>query len=293
MKDPAIRSNRMQCLFALIGASIVAVCVCVGVVMNLVTQYDENFDHMGIRTFCMFTVNSNILAGLAMLLCLPYTIDGLYTGYYHLPDWVVVLMHVAVTAVALTFLVSLFILAPFKGFVLIFTGSRFFLHFVCPVLSMVTFCCFICSHLIRPKESPLTLIPVFLYAVVYLVMVVLIGEEHGGWNDFYGFATRLPLWIPCVLILPLTYGIALLLRLGHNRSCLRRRDLDAKLYREAYTGADLGQVVEEMARSRRQELRTKRLVIPAQLIGYMIENSGSELDPAEGCRRYLNAYLEE
>lgn len=293
MKDPAIRSNRMQCLFALIGASIVAVCVCVGVVMNLVTQYDENFDHMGIRTFCMFTVNSNILAGLAMLLCLPYTIDGLSTGYYHLPDWVVVLMHVAVTAVSLTFLVSLFILAPFKGFVLIFTGSRFFLHFVCPVLSIVTFCCFICSHLIRPVESPLTLIPVFLYAVVYLVMVVFIGEEHGGWNDFYGFATRLPLWIPIVSILPVTYGIALLLRLGHNRCCVRRRDLDAALYREAYTGSDLRQVVEDIARSRKRELKTKRLVIPAQLIGYMIENSGSDMELAEGCRRYLNAFLEE
>ena len=293
MKDPAIRSNRMQCLFALIGASIVAVCVCVGVVMNLVTQYDENFDHMGIRTFCMFTVNSNILAGLAMLLCLPYTIDGLSTGYYHLPDWVVVLMHVAVTAVSLTFLVSLFILAPFKGFVLIFTGSRFFLHFVCPVLSIVTFCCFICSHLIRPVESPLTLIPVFLYAVVYLVMVVFIGEEHGGWNDFYGFATRLPLWIPIVSILPVTYGIALLLRLGHNRCCVRRRDLDAALYREAYTGSDLRQVVEDIARSRKRELKTKRLVIPAQLIGYMIENSGSDMEFAEGCRRYLNAFLEE
>ncbi len=293
MKDPAIKSNRMQCLFALIGASIVAVCVCVGVVMNLVTQYDENFDHMGIRTFCMFTVNSNILAGLAMLLCLPYTIDGLSTGYYHLPDWVVVLMHVAVTAVSLTFLVSLFILAPFKGFVLIFTGSRFFLHFVCPVLSIVTFCCFICSHLIRPVESPLTLIPVFLYSVVYLVMVVLIGEEHGGWNDFYGFATRLPLWIPIISILPVTYGIALLLRLGHNRCCLRRRDLDATLYREAYTGSDLRQVVEDIARSRKRELKTKRLVIPAQLIGYMIVNSGSDMELAEGCRRYLNAFLEE
>ena len=30
MKDLAIRSNRMQCLFALVSASIVAVCVCVG-----------------------------------------------------------------------------------------------------------------------------------------------------------------------------------------------------------------------------------------------------------------------
>ncbi len=96
-----------------------------------------------------------------------------------------------------------------------------------------------------------------------------------------------------MLVLPLTYGIALLLRLGHNRCCQRRRELDAQLYREAYAGADLRQVVEEMARSRRRELRTKRLVIPAQLIGYMIENSGSDLALAEGCRRYLEAWLEE
>ena len=292
MRDPAIQSNRIQCLFALISAGIVAVCVCVGVTMNLVTLYDENFDHMGIRTFCMFTVNSNILAGLSMLLCIPYTVDGLRTGYYHLPDWVVVLMHMAVTAVALTFLVSLFLLAPVKGFRLIFSGSRFFLHGVCPVVSIVTFCCFICSHLVRLKESPLALIPVFIYAVVYLVMVVFIGEENGGWNDFYGFVTRIPLWVSLVLIMPVTYGIAMLLRLGHNQCCLRRRRKDAELYQEAYTGADLRQVVENMARSHKRELKTNSIVIPSQTIGYMITNSGSDLDPAEGYRLYLEAYLQ-
>ncbi len=291
MKDPAFRSNRMQCLFALIGASVVAVCVCAGVVMNLVTLYDENFDHMGIRTFCMFTVDSNILAALSMMLCIPYTVDGLRTGYYHLPDWVVVLMHVAVTAVSLTFLVSLLILSPVKGFVLIFTGSRFFLHGVCPVLSIDTFCLFINSHLVRLKESPLALIPVFIYALVYLVMVVFIGEDRGGWNDFYGFATRIPIWISLTAILPVTFGIATLLRLGHNRCCLRRREKDAELYRKAYTGVDVGQAVEDMARSCRRELQPKRIVIPAQTIGYMIQNSGSELDQAELCRRYLEAFL--
>ena len=293
MRDPAIRSNRLQCLFALISACVVAVCVCVGVVMNLVTLYDENFDHMGIRTFCMFTVDSNILAALSMLLCIPYTVDGLRTGYYHLPDWTVVLMHVAVTAVSLTFLVSLFILAPVKGFVLIFTGSRFFLHGVCPILSIVAFCCFINSHLVRPKESPLALIPVAVYALVYLVMVVVIGEAHGGWNDFYGFATRIPLWISLTAILPVTFGIASLLRLGHNRCCLRRREKDAALCRDAYTGADLGQVVAEMARSCRRELRTGSIVIPSPLIGYMILNSGSDMEQDELCRRYLDAFLEE
>lgn len=293
MKDPVIRSNRIQCLFALFGAAVAAVCVCVGVTMNLVTIFDENFDHMGIRTFCMFTVDSNILAGLTLLLCIPYTVDGLRTGYYHLPDWIVVLLHISVTAVSLTFLVSLCILAPVKGFVLIFTGSRFFLHGVCPILSIVTFCCFIKSHLIRLGESFLTLIPVFVYAAVYLVMVVFIGEEKGGWNDFYGFATRIPIWISLTAILPLTYGIASLLRLGHDRSCLRQREKDAALCRKAYGGADLRRVVERMARSHKKELKTADLVIPTQIIRRMIESVGDSLDPAEGYRHYLEAYLED
>ncbi len=293
MRDPAIRSNRIQCLFALISACVVAVCVCVGVTMNLVTLYDENFDHMGIRTFCMFTVNSNILAGLSMLLCLPYTVDGLRTGDYYLPDWVVVFMHIAVTAVSLTFLVSLFILAPVKGFVLIFTGSRFFLHGVCPVLSIVTFCCFIRSHIVRLWESFLPLIPVSIYAVVYLVMVVVIGEEHGGWNDFYGFATRLPLWIPVVSILPLTYGIDMLLRWGHNTCCRRCRKRDADLYRQAYGDSDLPGAVAEMARSHRRELKSENLIIPTRLIGYLIQDSSGHMEPGDAYRRYLEAYLEE
>ena len=293
MKDTAIRTNRTQCLFALVSAGIVAVCVCAGVVMNLVTIYDENFDHMGIRTFCMFTVDSNILMGLSMMLCIPYTVDGLRTDNYHLPDWVVVLMHIAVTAVSLTFLVSLCILAPFKGFVLIFTGSRFFLHFLCPVLSIVTFCCFINSHMIRLWESPLALVPVFLYAVVYLVMVVFVGEENGGWNDFYGFATRIPVWVSLTAILPLTFGIATLLRLGHNRCCQRRRDLDTAMFREAYTGRDLRQVLTEMALEAKRKLGKKSIVIPSQTIGYMIADSGSDLDPDEACRLYLETVLRD
>ncbi len=293
MTDTAVRTNRTQCLFALISAAVVAVCVCAGVVMNLVTIYDENFDHMGIRTFCMFTVDSNILMGLSMMLCIPYTVDGLRTDNYHLPDWVVVLMHVAVTAVSLTFLVSLCILAPFKGFVLIFSGSRFFLHFLCPVLSIAAFCCFVNSHMVRLKESFLALIPVFLYAAVYLVMVVIIGEEHGGWNDFYGFATRIPVWVSLTAILPLTFGIATLLRHGHNRCCRHRREKDIALYRAAYTGKDLRQVVTEMALAAKRKSGSKDIVIPAQRIGFIIRDSGSDMDPAECCRLYLETFLAE
>ena len=292
-KNPAIRSNRIQCLFALVSAAVVAVCVCVGVTMNLVTIYDVNFDHMGIRTFAMFTVDSNILAGLTMLLCIPYTVDGLRTGYYHLPDWVVVLMYVAVNAVSLTFIVSLFILAPVKGFALVFSGSRFFLHAVCPVLSIVAFCCFINSHMIRLKEVLIAMIPVFIYTVVYLVMVLVIGEERGGWNDFYGFATKVPIWVSLIVILPASFGIAMLLRLAHNKWCLRQRKKDAELYRAFCEGEDLREVIVKMARSNKQEIRTKSIVIPTQLIRLMILNSGCQMDPAEASRIYLEAFLAE
>ena len=292
MRDPAIRNNRRQCLFAMIGAGTVAVCVIIGVTMNLVTLYDENFDHMGLRTFCMFTVNSNIIAGTSMMLCLPYTVDGLRTGNYHLPDWAVILMHITVTSVALTFLVSLCILAPAKGFRLIFSGSRFFLHGVCPVLSIITYCCFINSHIIRVKEALMAMAPVLLYAIIYVVMVVVIGEDRGGWNDFYGFATRVPLWVSAVVILPSACVIALLLAWVHNKCCLRRRRKDAELYRRLYGDMDLREVIAELARSRKRELKLKNPTIPIQMIGYMIQNSGSDLDPAEGARIYFDAWME-
>lgn len=293
MIEPVIRNNRMQALFALVSASIVAVCVAVGVVMNLVTVQDENFDHMGIQTFYMFTVNSNILAALSMMLCIPYTIDGLRTGNYHLPDWIVVLMHITVTAVALTFLVSLLILSPVKGFRLIFSGSRFFLHGVCPLVSILTFCCFINSHLVRLKEAALALIPVILYAVVYLIMVVFIGEENGGWDDFYGFVTRVPLWVSVVVILPTACAIALLLRLGHNACCQFRRNKDAALYRDTYGDSDLREVIAEMARTAKREEKPKSITIPVQIIGFMIENNKDDLDPDEAARIYFDAWMEE
>ena len=73
--DRAVSITRRHCLFTMISAAVVVVCVCIGVTMNLTTIYDENFDHMGLRTFCMFTVNANILMGASMALVFPYSLD--------------------------------------------------------------------------------------------------------------------------------------------------------------------------------------------------------------------------
>ena len=290
--DILVRRNRIQCICALISCVIVVVCVCVGVTMNLTTLYDQDFDNMGIRTFVMFTVNSNILATISSVTVIPYAIDGIRKKEYSLPNWVVVFMMTGTTAVALTFLVSLFVLSPVKGFVLIFTGSRFFLHGVCPILNILAFCLFITSHKIRVKETFFSLIPVGVYATLYFVMVVVITEANGGWKDFYGFATRIPFWIPALLILPLTFGIATLIRLWHNHSFVKRRKNEAQIFLDFFEGKSAEQIITEMGRARAKLQPDGDIVVPALVIKKVIVFTESELDIDTGCQLYLGGYLD-
>lgn len=289
--DILVRRNRVQCVCALISCAIVVVCVCIGVTMNLTTLYDEDFDNMGIRTFCMFTVNSNILAAISSFAIIPYAIDGIRKKEYSLPNWVVVFMMTGTTAVALTFLVSLFVLSPVKGFVLIFTGSRFFLHGVCPILNILAFCLFITSHKVKVKETFYSLIPVAIYAVVYFIMVVAITEEHGGWSDFYGFATRIPFWIPALLILPLTFGIATVIRLWHNHSFVKRRKNEAQIFLDFFDGKDAEHIITEMGRARAKIQPFGDIIVPAFVIKKVMVFTESDLDIDTACKLYLDGYL--
>ena len=284
------KQNKKECILSLVSALIVVLCTCSGVVMNLTTLQDVNFDHMGIQTFCMFTVLSNILVAVGMSLVIPYTIDGLRKHYFHLPNWLIAFLLAGATAVTLTFLVSLFILAPFKGFVLIFSGSRFFLHGVCPILSLVAFSFFISDHYVSYPECMLSLIPVFIYAGVYYILAVLIGEENGGWNDFYGFATYVPVWIPAVLILPVTFGISASLRYFHNRSFMKMREVTVEdEYSEDYLKRE---IIYLARRNAAGDHPHSDIVIPRRFIKFLIENTDNDKTVRDACIMYLNQFLD-
>lgn len=252
--DIAIKFNKRQCLCALISSAIVAICVCIGVTMNLTTIYDQDFDNMGIRTFCMFTVNSNILAGIGMILVFPFALEGLRKNNYHLPDWVVT-----------------------------------FLHAVCPILTIVAFTFFVSDHKIRLKESLWSLVPVIIYAAIYFIMVVVIGPENGGWEDFYGFATKMPLWISMVALLPITYGISTLLRIKHNHLYNSRKRKEAALYIKEFKDTDIRETIANAGRSRAATQKIKDIVVPTRVIEIVV--AGSDVTVEEGCRIYLDAYL--
>lgn len=283
--------NLRKGLITLLFSAAVVICTCIGVVMNLTTVYDENFDHMGIRTFCMFTVNSNILMGVAMFLTVPYAIDGLRNQYFRLPDWLVKVLFITTTALSLTFLISLCVLAPYKGFVLIFTGSRFFLHGLCPILAIFTFCFVIKDLHIKFKTTFLALIPVFLYACVYYTLVKLVGEERGGWNDFYGFLTKIPEWISLSCFLPLTFAIAFGIRTLHNQSRKRYTRKAHTDYLNAFEQSNMEEVIVHMAARNSRLDTTGNIVIPYDVLRMLLSSDEDEKAFEDYCILYVKECL--
>lgn len=279
-----------RCAWTMVSAMTVFVCVIVGVTMNLTTIYDVNFDHMGLRTFCMFTVNSNILCGLSMIVTVPYTIDGMRKRDFNLPNWVIDFAFCGVTSVALTFLVSLCILAPVKGFVLIFTGSRFFLHGLCPILAIIAFCFLMTSHVISLKEAAISMTPVILYAMVYYFMVEILGPDNGGWDDFYGFFTRIPAWVSLLSFIPITFGIASVLRLLHNRSCRRAERKEAEFYRKEFAGKDARGLITAIACGHRTG-KHPFVTVPVRLLDAILRETGSDMTLGEACSLYMDSVI--
>ena len=289
--DTLVRKNRIQCILALISCAVVVICVCIGVTMNLTTLHDQDFDNMGLKTYKMFTVLSNIFCAISSFAIIPYAIDGIRKKEYSLPNWVVIFMMTGTTAVTLTFLVSLFVLSPVKGFVLIFTGSRFFLHGLCPILNILAFCMFVTSHKISVKESLISIIPIAIYAIVYFIMVVAIGEANGGWEDFYGFATRISPWISATLILPLAFGIATLIRLWHNHSFVRRRRNEAQIFLDYFEGKEAQEIIFEMGRARAKLQPSGDVIVPSDVIKKVVYFTESDLCIDDACKLYLDGYL--
>ena len=143
----------------------------------------------------------------------------------------------------------------------------------------------------KVRQSLWALIPVAIYATVYFIMVVVITAERGGWEDFYGFATRLPLWIPVTLIMPLTFGIATVLRLWHNHSFVNRRKNEAEIFLGHFEGKDTKEILFEMGKARAKIQPYGDLIIPMLVIRKILFFTESDMSVEDASGLYLSGYL--
>jgi len=161
---------------------------------SIVSFFDLNlmdipYNPMGVQCFRYFTILSNILLALGCVPVIAEDLRILQGKREQLSHRTVIIKFVSTVTAMVTFMTVLCylgpILAPTSGFFSLYIGGNFFLHFLNPLLSVLTMVLFERGERIKKAEILYCVIPYFLYGLTYLVMVVFVGQENGGWPDFY------------------------------------------------------------------------------------------------------------
>jgi hypothetical protein len=210
-KSPALcKSKRIEKMNSNKAKSKSVLSLIVNITIIVITAYamskffmstgDANMQVSGIRSFKYFTNLSNYFAAIAALICIPYNVKNIRKGTNLLPRGVYLPKFYATVTVTVTFLTCVFFLAPInililapygvppvRAYLFMFAGNTFILHFLTPVLSILSVILLDATEGFDKKYVKYGMVFVFFYAILYVVMVVFIGPEKGGWTDFYHF----------------------------------------------------------------------------------------------------------
>ena len=166
----------------------------------------------GLMSLKYYTTLSNIFAGIAAVMVVVLLARP-KSG--RVPVWAAVRKVASVVTVSVTFLVTLFFLAPTMGIGGLYKGELMFMHAVGPVLTVVSF--FMNRDLpeMKPSSALWATLPTILYGGVYSANIMLNGVGSGmNTNDWYGFAAAGVHTVPFVyaLMVLLTYLLSCVMR---------------------------------------------------------------------------------
>ncbi len=292
----ALKTNQRRCMMAIVFCSILSFLVFLAVSDQLLSKPDELVQEVGWKSYHMFTILSNMLMGVAAAMCIPYAVDGLRYDNYHLPRWIVNVLFTATTGVALTFLIALTVLSPMTSFQrMMFYSNNILFHTINPILSILLFILINSDHRVPLKSSLYAISPVVFYAVLYFVLVFVIGEENGGWRDHYQINTITPyIPLPFVMLgmILIAFGVATLLRLAHNKVHeIRKKEMEFYYQNaDAFDAEDIQSAITSLAKINRAKDLGGELIVPRRIFQMMENKYHSQLSIDEMCKLYIDAY---
>ena len=242
------------------------------IVFNLVSSPPELGEEVGLKTFRMFTDLSNMFVGITSAMTIPFAVDGIRQKNYHLPRWIMNLTLASVTAISVTFVIALCLLTPLVGFVrIMLTSTNLLMHTIVPLIAILSFLFINTYHTIKFKATIFAVIPVAIYAMCYLVLAVVIGEENGGWRDHYHFLDLMPWYCALAMILTLAFVLACLLRFVHNRMHQRDKSATADYYQNAedYDMPTIEEAIIKLARENKCQDTGGEVIVPRRIIGML------------------------
>ena len=272
----------------------IVILVFIIIIINLLSKPNELVEEVGVKTFRMFTVLSNMFVGISYAMSIPFAVDGIRQKNYHLPRWIVNLTFISVTCISLTFLISLCLLSPNVGFVwVMLSNTNLFLHTIIPITAISLFLFINTYHNVRFKTTFFAVIPVLIYALAYLVLAIIIGEEKGGWRDHYHFQEHMPWYLALIFIIFVTFGIANPLKLIHNRMHKRDKAITEAYYQnsEEYDFPTIEEAIIKLAQDNKKFDAGGEIIVPRRIIKFWDKKYKSNKSLTYLCNIYLEEYL--
>ena len=295
----ALKVNKARCIWAVVMCSLMCILVFAAVIDQVLSTPDAIVSEVGLKSFRMFTILANMLMGITSAMCIPFAVDGIRYENYHLPRWVVNLMYLGTNGVALTFLIAVTILSPATSYyrMMLYSNNILF-HTICPIMAIILFLFINTDHTISLKASILSVLPVVIYGLVYLVMVFVIGEERGGWRDHYQIGdiiAKVPLPLVFIGLCLICFGISTLLRIVHNKIHKKRKRDTEKYYQyaEEFSYPDIQSAIKALAAARRAKDLGGELTVPRRIMHMMENKYKSGLSTKEMCDIYIEEYFRE
>lgn len=139
------------------------------------------------ENFKFFTIDSNILLGISSLILLIFENKLMKNKIKEIPNWVYIFKMMSISAIFVTFIISLCFLAPLYGFYGMYNNVNLFFHLIIPILGFISYFLYE-KHDNKYKYAIYGIIPMFIYGIFYTTNVLIHLDEGISFKyDFYGF----------------------------------------------------------------------------------------------------------
>ena len=211
-----ISLHRSRSITALIACiSTFALCL-FAVAGGLIEDPSELTPERGNQLFKLFTVCSNFFSAIGAALMIPFAVEGVRKKRFSYPKWLQLFQYSGAICTTLTMLFAIFLIFPTKGPLVAFGRMNFWLHIVCPIMTLILLFSVETDLHLSVNDALLCLAPFYAYAAVYIINVVLVGEANGGWRDIYMLTVFLPPTLTAPMMFMLGLGVALSIRTIYN-----------------------------------------------------------------------------
>lgn len=286
--------NKMRSIAGLVTCSIIFILNLTALLLNVANVYDTHNPESGLGTLRMFTTLSCLFVSTTAILCIPFQIQGIRYNNYHLPNWIVDLMYVGVSIIALTFMMAISAISIINGpYEALVARSNIFMHTLIPIFSILLFTLINSDHHIKAFKTIYAMIPIFIYSIVYFIMAIAIGEDNGGWRDVYGFNRFLPWPVSLIIVMTVAILSTTLLRILHNKNHQRRKKAIYNYYAlsDDFKFDSINEAIKKLAMDNKKYYFGGYIEIPTKSIKALKDRYNSSLNDDELYVIYLKEFM--